>query len=852
MKPPRIISMFSFLLLLLQFSSSMASAYTVPDKYFINCGSNLNVEDGGDRVFVGDDSTSASVCFPRQSSAVKERNNSSTTPPLYQTARIFRVPSGYQFKIGENEGGCYLVRLHFYAFSSGETLSSARFNVASAGFLLLENFSAENQTNSLFVKEFYLNINSKTSLQIDFFPVESEFAFVNAIELFRIPDNFIPNMASHVTSKGNTSDYKSIHSWVLRTRYRLDVGNSGSSVEMYDTLRRRWEKDGPYAKNGTEFSSSVAINYLVRGEDNNNGSEENGVAVFASTDVTAPEIVYQTARVMTPNSSGIVGKSFNISWSLQVKSNYSYFIRAHFCDITSMGMGLTYFNFYIYDHFNWSVHTDWLESSVPIYRDFVVDSDDSGNLTFSVGPDESSYVRNAFLNGLEVMEIITTRGQPAIVADYQCKKENHINRLVLELVLGSFALICIMVVLFCLIWKYRKSKIIRNLDWAPLSVQGGGSSHGKRGSSHGSSLGNLKLGLKMSFNEIQTATNNFHRKRIIGKGGFGNVYKGILKNGVKIAVKRSEPGSGQGFPEFQTEIMVLSRIRHRHLVSLIGYCDEKSEMILVFEYMENGTLRDHLYHSDLPSLSWKQRIEICIGAARGLNYLHKGAAGGIIHRDVKSTNILLDENHVAKVADFGLSKTGPLDHQQPSVTTGVKGTFGYLDPEYFRTQQLTEKSDVYSFGVVLLEVLCARPALDPTLPWSQVNLAEWGMFCKRRGTLEELIDPRIKDQIDPNSLRKFNETVEKCLEEEGSDRPTMGDVLWDLEYSLQLQRGARKRNLSGEDSNNTGTGASIELSNVRRLPSLSTQVDSEVMSILSDDSAAHTVFSMSNFSQRTR
>ncbi|KAI9113571.1 hypothetical protein K1719_015498 [Acacia pycnantha] len=696
----------------------MASAYTIPDKYFINCGSDLSLKGDGGRVFVGDDSTSASVCFPKQSSVVKERNHSSTPPSLYQTARIFHVPSGYKFKIGENEGGYYLVRLHFYDFSCGEKLSSARFNVSSSGFLLLENFSAENQTNSLFVEEFYLKINSKTNLQIDFFLVESKVAFVNAIELFRIPDNFIPNMASHVTSKGNTSDYKSIHSWVLSTRYMLDVGNSDSSVETYDTLRRRWDKDSRYAKYGTTISRNVAINYDTLGEDNNNGSEENAVP---STNVTAPEVVYQTARVMTSDLGNV--DKFNISWSLQVKSNYSYFIRAHFCDVFSMSIGL-------------------------------------------------------------------------------------------ESVLGSFALICIMVVVFCLIWKYRKSKIIRNLDWAPLSVHGGGSSHGKRGSSHGSSLGNLKLGLKMSFTEIQSATNNFHPKRIIGKGGFGNVYKGILKNGVKIAVKRSEP-----------------RIPDRDH-GLVANSPPSSCFV-------NWVLR-------------RERIEICIGATRGLNYLHKGAAGGIIHRDVKSTNILLDENHVAKVADFGLSKTGPLDHQQPSVTTGVKGTFGYLDPEYFRTQQLTEKSDVYSFGVVLLEVLCARPALDPTLPWNQVNLAEWGMFCKRRGTLEQLIDPRIKDHIDPNSLRKFNETVEKCLEEEGSERPTMGDVLWDLEYSLQLQRGARKRNLSGEDSNNTGTGVSIELSNVRRLPSLLTQVDSEVMSILSDDSAAHSVFSMSKFPQGSR
>ncbi|GMN27337.1 hypothetical protein TIFTF001_051591 [Ficus carica] len=327
----------------------------------------------------------------------------------------------------------------------------------------------------------------------------------------------------------------------------------------------------------------------------------------------------------------------------------------------------------------------------------------------------------------------------------------------------------------------------------------------------------------MALDEILNATNGFDAELLIGEGGFGKVYKGTLRSGQKVAVKRSDPRHGQGLPEFKTEIMILSKIRHRHLVSLVGYCDDEAEMILVYEFMEKGTLREHIYDksqltsesssSSRPRLPWSQRLEICIGAATGLHYLHTGPNGGIVHRDIKSTNILLSEHFTAKVADFGLSKSGPLDPDHFSI--GIKGSFGYLDPEYLTTLQITDKSDVYSFGVVLLEVLCARPAIIDSQKIEEVNLAEWGMHWHKKGQLERIVDPSLVSEITPNSLRKFGEIVDKCLSRNGADRPTMIDVLWDLEYALQLQKAKVPRGLPEE----SGTQTFLELSHVGSLPS---------------------------------
>ncbi|KAK2992187.1 hypothetical protein RJ640_005674 [Escallonia rubra] len=299
---------------------------------------------------------------------------------------------------------------------------------------------------------------------------------------------------------------------------------------------------------------------------------------------------------------------------------------------------------------------------------------------------------------------------------------------------------------------------------------------------------------RFSFGELQLATNNFSDASVIGRGGFGKVYKGVIDSGASIvAIKRLKPESHQGAPEFRTEIELLSRFRHSHIVSLIGYCDECHEMILVYKYMPRGTLADHLHKIDKSSnapLSWVQRLNISIGAARGLDYLHTGTGfkDRVIHRDVKSSNILLEEDWAAKISDFGMSKVGPANQSCTHVSTHVKGTFGYLDPDYHSTGQLTRKSDVYSFGVVLFEVMCGRPAVDTRLDdEEQWGLAGWAKHCIKEGKVDQIIDPSLQGKILPDCLMVFVQIAEQCLHNRPKKRPTMAEVVAKLEYALALQ-----------------------------------------------------------------
>ncbi|XP_042501181.1 disease resistance protein L6-like [Macadamia integrifolia] len=285
-----------------------------------------------------------------------------------------------------------------------------------------------------------------------------------------------------------------------------------------------------------------------------------------------------------------------------------------------------------------------------------------------------------------------------------------------------------------------------------------------------------RMGKQFRKTEILAATKNFGESSVLGSGGFGRVFTGVIDDGTQVAIKRTND-----LQVFRKEIEMLSKLRHRHVVSLVGFCQEMNEMILVYEYLGNGTLFSHLFgRGHRPPLTWKQRLEICIGAARGLHYIHTWPGNPIIHGDVKTSNIILDENFLAKIDDFEASKAFPVFNDL------VEGTLGYIDPDYLQSRQATVKIDVYSFGVVLFEVVCARPVLDPSLPEDEINLIRWALEWQRQGSLETIVDPRLERNYSPESLKKFGEIAEKCVADEGKNRPTMGEVLWDLEYVLKL------------------------------------------------------------------
>ncbi|KAI5003931.1 hypothetical protein ZWY2020_031174 [Hordeum vulgare] len=290
------------------------------------------------------------------------------------------------------------------------------------------------------------------------------------------------------------------------------------------------------------------------------------------------------------------------------------------------------------------------------------------------------------------------------------------------------------------------------------------------------SMGNCRF---FTYEEMHNITNGFSDQNLLGEGGFGSVYKGCLPEGREVAIKKLKDGSGQGEREFQAEVEIISRVHHRHLVSLVGYCISGDQRLLVYDFVPNDTLHYHLHGRGVPVLEWPARVKISAGSARGIAYLHEDCHPRIIHRDIKSSNILVDNNFEAQVADFGLARLA-MDFAT-HVTTRVMGTFGYMAPEYASSGKLTEKSDVFSFGVVLLELITGRKPVDASNPLGDESLVEWARplltQALETGNVGELLDPRLDKNFNEVEMFHMIEAAAACIRHSAPRRPRMSQVV---------------------------------------------------------------------------
>ncbi|CAI9264845.1 unnamed protein product [Lactuca saligna] len=794
----------SFLLLLSTATTTTAQTYKPTDYFLLNCGG-ASVTSNDQRKW---DTDERSKFIPSTTSFTSTTNNHQpSTPEIpYYTARLFNTSSfTYTFPV---TNGPKFLRLYFYpATYSGHQANQSYFSVSSNGYTLLSNFSAfltasYQGTNLVgsppvpnFIKEFIIYVNDTQSLNVTFTPSPNSYAFINGIEIVSLPENLYYK-SKKMKWIGLRSGPMIEEDVGLENVYRLNVGGSQILPTADTGMYRLWDQDYQY------LLSAPGVTQVYKNPINYTAETPN---------YTAPEVVYATQRSM-----GNLSEYYNLTWLLPVDSGFYYMLRLHFCSIIpdyTRKYGVI-FKIFINnqtaeqyaDLFYWTQGTGF-----PVFKDYVVymyDSDGSGRkqdlwLAMTPNLEDTEDYNDAFLNGLEVFKLSMNRSLAGPNPELQPtppspppppsptgKKKSPPYAAIIGGIGG--ALVLMLSVLGFIVFRRVK--------------RSGDKSDEQKSKDSGLPSGRCR---RFTIQEVKDATKEFDETRVIGRGGFGMVYIGYIDNDTTaVAIKRLNALSKQGFREFQTEIGLLSKLRHVQLVSLIGYCDEEGEMVLVYDYMSNGTLQDHLYKGKKPHLPWKRRLEICIGAAKGLHYLHTGANRAIIHRDVKSTNILLDENFVAKVADFGLSKLGPKEKGVDYVSTAVKGTLGYMDPEYYKYQQLTEKSDVYSFGAVLLEVLCSRPAvINKGVPDEEMNLAEWGRKNYGKGTLHEIVDKRIRDEIAPNCLMKFGEVANSCLRMKGSKRPKMDEVVWRLEFALQLQEAAEK--IDGEVSGDMKGGSGM-------------------------------------------
>ena len=353
--------------------------------------------------------------------------------------------------------------------------------------------------------------------------------------------------------------------------------------------------------------------------------------------------------------------------------------------------------------------------------------------------------------------------------------------IVAEVIFGVF-LVVVLSLASVLYVRYR----LRNCQCSARKNSGGSSSPKENPKEL-----KLRRAKVFTYEELDRATGGFKEDSIVGRGSFSCVFKGVLKDGTVVAVKRAIMSSDlkKNSKEFHTELDLLSRLNHAHLLNLLGYCEEGGERLLVYEFMAHGSLHQHLHGKDKSlkeQLDWVRRVTIAVQASRGIEYLHGYACPPVIHRDIKSSNILIDEEHNARVADFGLSLLGPADSSSPLAELPA-GTLGYLDPEYYRLHYLTTKSDVYSFGVLLLEILSGRKAID--MNFEEGNIVEWAVPLIKAGDISAILDPVLRPPDEVEALKRIANVACKCVRMRGKERPSMDKVTTALERALALLMG---------------------------------------------------------------
>ncbi|KAL7127530.1 hypothetical protein ABFS83_14G258800 [Erythranthe nasuta] len=319
----------------------------------------------------------------------------------------------------------------------------------------------------------------------------------------------------------------------------------------------------------------------------------------------------------------------------------------------------------------------------------------------------------------------------------------------------------------------------------------------------GPEVSHLGWGHWYTLRELEECTNGFAEEKVIGEGGYGIVYHGILQDNSSIAVKNLLNNRGQAEREFKVEVEVIGRVRHKNLVRLLGYCAEGAHRMLVYEYVDNGNLEQWL-HGDvgpISPLTWEIRMNIILGTAKGLTYLHEGLEPKVVHRDIKSSNILLDKQWHAKVSDFGLAKL--IGSEKSYITTRVMGTFGYVSPEYASTGMLNERSDVYSFGVLIMEIITGRNPVDYSRSPGEVNLVEWLKTMVSNRNVEGVVDSKLSEKPCSRALKRALLVALRCVDPNAQKRPKMGHVVHMLEaddFPFRDERRGRRISEAGDSS----------------------------------------------------